>query len=259
LDRLAGADNSRKYVSTQQNAPTSGLDLRSRVVEILAGTANGCLTELGYFPGMPQRMLELEQLNLRWQTENVKLFQDNQKLARSLQDSERSKVVAGSDDQRIRVIQTLEEEVRRLKEDKMNLWKQNEMYHRLHSDYNKLTNLYAAAIKEIDQLRMHMRGNISSQQTLPRQATNGQAGGVSVVQNGQVSQLYSQAQQGQWPIQLFHPNQTTPVATSFNGQPIANVIGELIKKYEITGVLIRVTASAGQVRIQLSSLHIRQI
>jgi hypothetical protein len=194
------------------------------VVEILAGTANGCLTELGYFPGMPQRMVELRQLNAKWQSENVKLFQDNQKLARLLQESERSKAIAGSDDQRIRVIQALEEQVRRLKEDRTNLLKQNESYHRLHSDYNKLANLYGAAVIEIDQLRMHIQ-KISSQQPLPRQATNDQAS-VPVVQNGQNSQLYqiSQTQQGQWPT--YHPN---PVGMPSNGLPIANITGELIK------------------------------
>lgn len=32
----------------------ASLSTRSRVVEILATTANGCLSELGYYPGMPQ-------------------------------------------------------------------------------------------------------------------------------------------------------------------------------------------------------------
>ena len=206
------------------------------MVEILSGTVNGCLTELGYFPGMPQTMLELQQVNLKWQTENVKLFQDNQKLARSLQESERSKVIAGSDDQRIRVIQTLEEQVRRLTEDKANLLKQNEMYRQLQSDYNKLTNLYAAAVKEIDHFRMHLRGSFTNQQNIPHQSTNGQAGSFPATQNGQNSQLYqiqSQARRGQWPVQLSHPHQTTPAPTSFNGPSTANAVGKLIKILEM--------------------------
>lgn len=213
--------------SIQQNAPATA-DLRSRVVEILSATANGCLTELGYFPGMPQTMLELQQVNLKWQTENVKLFQDNQKLARSLQEYERTKAIAGSDDQRIRVIHTLEEQVRRLTEDKANLLKQNETYHQIQADYNKLTALYAAAVKEIDHLRKYLR-NIANQQKLSRQFTNGQAGSFPATQSGQNTQGYqTQAQHDHWLSQPSHPHQTTPVATSFNG-PMVNAIGELIK------------------------------
>jgi len=165
-------------------------------------------------------MLELQQVNLKWQTENVKLFQDNQKLARSLQESERSKVLASSDDQRIKVIYTLEEQVRRLTEDKANLLKQNEMYRQLQSDYNMLTNLYAAAVKEIDHFRMRLRGSTTNHRNIPRQSMNIQAGSFPAAQNGHNSQLYqmqSQVQHGQWPIQISHPHQATSAPTSFNG------------------------------------------
>lgn len=53
---------------------------RQKIVEILAGTANECLSELGMFPGMPQRLKELEDLNQQWRLENMKLYQDNASL-----------------------------------------------------------------------------------------------------------------------------------------------------------------------------------
>jgi hypothetical protein len=215
----------------QQNVPTAiaNADLRSRVVEILAATANGCLTELGYYPGMPQRMLELEHLNAKWQTENVKLFQDNQKLSRLLRENERSMLINGSDDQRIKFIQALEEQIRGLKEDRVNLIKQNEAYRRLYSDYVKLSGLYGAAVHEIDHLRKYIQKMASSQQHLhapSREVTNGQAVSVPL----QISQLYrsSQAQRGQWPLQTVPP-QNIPVATPFNGLPTENAMGEQFK------------------------------
>ncbi|KAJ7498638.1 hypothetical protein FB451DRAFT_5197 [Mycena latifolia] len=88
---------------------------RTKVIEILAGNANGCLQELGYTPGLNERLRYLEEMNARlgavnddllkkgkaWQiraeetqvqaqalkvkcdtfkSENVKLYEDNGKL-----------------------------------------------------------------------------------------------------------------------------------------------------------------------------------
>lgn len=57
--------------------------LRHKVVQILSTTANGCLEELHYYPGMLDRMAKLEEIANSaaiWQEENVKLFQDNYNL-----------------------------------------------------------------------------------------------------------------------------------------------------------------------------------
>jgi len=224
--------------SGQQHIPTSGTtDLRSRVVEILAGTVNGCLSELGYFPGMHQRMLELQQVNAKWQSENVNLFQDNQKLARSLREqNERSKVITGSDDQKIRAIEALEEKVRGLTEERANLVsKQNEVYHRLYSDYTKLSGLYGAAVNEIDQLRKHIQKITSNQQplrTASRQSTNSYLQVGSVVQGGQYQQP-NQSQHSQWPIQPFLPHQLIRSRTPSNGLPTANAVGEQTKTIKL--------------------------
>ncbi|KAJ6538528.1 hypothetical protein DFH09DRAFT_1177148, partial [Mycena vulgaris] len=83
-------------------------ETRTKVIEILAGNANGCLQELGYTPGLIERIRHLEDANAqmvkmsdelhrggkawraqaeaakvkcdRFQLENVKLYEDNVKL-----------------------------------------------------------------------------------------------------------------------------------------------------------------------------------
>ncbi|KAJ8457214.1 hypothetical protein ONZ45_g18400 [Pleurotus djamor] len=67
--------------STRLIPQFSTKELRPRVVEILSHTANGCLSELGYFPGMAQRLQELEGIANKWQQENIKLFADNRTLS----------------------------------------------------------------------------------------------------------------------------------------------------------------------------------
>lgn len=200
----------------QHNVPATTPDLRSRVVEILSATANGCLTELGYFPGMPQRMIEIERLNAKWQSENIKLFQDNQKLARLLQESERSKAITGSDDQRTRVMHALEEQVRVLKEEKTHLLKQAEVFRH---DYIKLSNMYGAARSEVNHLRRHIQQHLHP---TSRQVNSDQAGNVSMLHNSPNSQLYqiAQAQQNQRPMQVYNPNQTVPVAAPYSLPPV---------------------------------------
>ncbi|KAH7916284.1 hypothetical protein BJ138DRAFT_1108932 [Hygrophoropsis aurantiaca] len=56
-------------------------DLRGKVVEILSGTTNGCLSELGYVPGMAERLQQATQQVASLQSENAKLFEDNRKLS----------------------------------------------------------------------------------------------------------------------------------------------------------------------------------
>ncbi|KAF8076481.1 hypothetical protein FPV67DRAFT_419262 [Lyophyllum atratum] len=131
------------------------LSLRSRVVEILAGTANGCLTELGYYPGMPQRLQELERENVQWQSENLKLFQDNRSLTLALQEQDGSKYK--------NTIHALEGQVQGLLQEKARLVKQHETllagqpiaYQRLLVDYQMLHDYYKAALQEINRLRVY--------------------------------------------------------------------------------------------------------
>ncbi|KAF5322360.1 hypothetical protein D9619_000493 [Psilocybe cf. subviscida] len=55
-------------------------ELRQKMIEILASTANGCLQELGYYPGIHAKLQQLEKRASDWQGENVKLFNDNKRL-----------------------------------------------------------------------------------------------------------------------------------------------------------------------------------
>lgn len=65
-------------------------DLRGKIVEILSNTANDCLSELGYYPGMTKQLHNALQANAQFQGANAKLYEDNMALAR---------VVAAQNDQ----------------------------------------------------------------------------------------------------------------------------------------------------------------
>ncbi|KAF7975119.1 hypothetical protein HWV62_10411 [Athelia sp. TMB] len=62
----------------QQHPPPSPItDLRTRVVEILSTVANGCLSELGYYPGLREELA-------RARSDNGKLYADNRALAQQV-------------------------------------------------------------------------------------------------------------------------------------------------------------------------------
>ncbi|KAF7352530.1 hypothetical protein MVEN_01218000 [Mycena venus] len=52
----------------------------SRVIEILAGTANGCLQELGYTPGLIERIKHLEEASVKLRSTNEQLYKHTEKL-----------------------------------------------------------------------------------------------------------------------------------------------------------------------------------
>ncbi|KAJ7830791.1 hypothetical protein B0H14DRAFT_3714414, partial [Mycena olivaceomarginata] len=55
-------------------------ETRTKVIEILAGNVNGCLQELGYAPGLLQKMQYLEDVIGKLRTTNEQLHHDNEKL-----------------------------------------------------------------------------------------------------------------------------------------------------------------------------------
>ncbi|KAG6873767.1 hypothetical protein C0995_011586 [Termitomyces sp. Mi166 len=136
------------------NEPPS---LRSKVIEILAGTANGCLTELGYYPGMPQRLQELERQNAQWQMENVKLFQDNQVLTHALQERK------GLQQQQEKTIHALQVQIQGLLQEKSMLMKDNQnllaghpaAYRKLLAEYKQFQEHYQRALQENKTLRLN--------------------------------------------------------------------------------------------------------
>ncbi|KAF9452416.1 hypothetical protein P691DRAFT_616385, partial [Macrolepiota fuliginosa MF-IS2] len=63
-------------------------EFRTRVIEILSRTANGCLQELNYRPGMPQQLAELQNRVNNFQDENKKLYEDNHRLTQSFKSAQ---------------------------------------------------------------------------------------------------------------------------------------------------------------------------
>ncbi|KAG5342543.1 hypothetical protein C0989_000671 [Termitomyces sp. Mn162] len=154
--------------------PDETSSLRSKVIEILAGTANGCLTELGYHPGMPQRLQELERQNAQWQSENVKLFQDNQALNRALQERKSS--------QPDKTISALQTQIQVLRQEKSILMKQNHSllagqpvaYRNLLMEYTQFQEYYHRALQEIRTLR-HNNALLSGRTPIQSPVTPGPA------------------------------------------------------------------------------------
>ncbi|KAG9218852.1 hypothetical protein CCMSSC00406_0001034 [Pleurotus cornucopiae] len=83
-----GGSSSPAGTSTRSGARMQTKDLRPQVTEILSKTANGCLQELGYFPGLLQQYKAAEARAREWQGENIKLFADNRKLSIALKDTQ---------------------------------------------------------------------------------------------------------------------------------------------------------------------------
>ena len=59
------------------------VQMHKRIVEVLAMTVNGCLAELGYFPGTVQKLEQLENEILRLQDEKARMYNDNRLLEQS--------------------------------------------------------------------------------------------------------------------------------------------------------------------------------
>lgn len=101
----------------EQQTPFNESELREKVVQILSNTANGCLNELGYYPGVHHRLKQLEIKNQTWQTENVKLYEDNRRLLNTVREQhERLKLISIPDLEKINRIRRLELEVQSLRE-----------------------------------------------------------------------------------------------------------------------------------------------
>jgi hypothetical protein len=61
--------------------PDAWAAVRAEVVSVIASTTNGCLSELGYFPGMVPTLAAAERDNALLRADNVKMFDDNRALA----------------------------------------------------------------------------------------------------------------------------------------------------------------------------------
>ncbi|KAL0949267.1 hypothetical protein HGRIS_009345 [Hohenbuehelia grisea] len=76
----SGAGTPQASIQTDANEH-GAQSTRSKVIEVLADIMNGCLSELGYSPGLRDQLFALE-------AQNQKLYEDNTKLARSLKTAE---------------------------------------------------------------------------------------------------------------------------------------------------------------------------
>ncbi len=201
----------------EQQTPLSDTELRERVVEILSNTANGCLNELGYYPGIAQKLKELETTNKTWQVENVKLYEDNRRLLNTLREQhERFKLISIPELEKIDRIRRLELEVQGLRHSALS---SNSHEEGLQREFNRLKEAYRIAYNEVRRLNtllqsqrplgLQSQPGVSPQWTHPeshpgllpppaRQLQMAQQGGpAQLIQQGALSQrhLLQQTQQ----------------------------------------------------------------
>lgn len=149
-----------------QQSPLDDQELREKIVEILSNTANGCLIELGYYPGITQKLKQLEATNVTWQTENVKLYDDNRRLLETVRGlQERLRLVSVPEVQKLERIRRLESEVQTLREA---IARQHPDSAGFQKEFNRLKESYAHAFNEVNRLT----GLLQSQSTAIRPSTH---------------------------------------------------------------------------------------
>ncbi|KAG1761385.1 hypothetical protein EDD22DRAFT_897308 [Suillus occidentalis] len=101
--------------------------LRSKIVEILASTTNGCIEELGCHPAMIEKLQQATQLAQSLQEENGKLYQDNCRLAASFSMlKERATHLLATPDTRLQQFSFMQERIRTLESERITLARQNQ-------------------------------------------------------------------------------------------------------------------------------------
>ncbi|KAJ7930068.1 hypothetical protein B0H13DRAFT_1963094 [Mycena leptocephala] len=134
---------------------------RTKVIEILAGNANGCLQELGYSPGLLERNRYLDDACTKLQTANQQLLTTNQQLT-TLSDALKrdNKALRAFLEQLTDKCKTYQEENVKLYEDNTKLVSEVRTHEEMSGQdisvivgqYALLKNQYADAVKEL-QLR----------------------------------------------------------------------------------------------------------
>lgn len=101
--------------------------LRSKIVEILASTTNGCIEELGCHPAMIEKLQQATQLVQSLQEENGKLYQDNCWLATSFSMlKERATHLLATPDTRLQQFSFMQERICTLESERITLARQNQ-------------------------------------------------------------------------------------------------------------------------------------
>jgi len=217
------------HPAPEQQTPLSDTGLHDKIVEILSNTANGCLNELGYYPGIAQKLKELETTNKTWQVENVKLYEDNRRLLNTLREQhERLKLTSIPELEKIDRIRRLELEVQALRQSTLT---SNSHEEGLQREFNRLKEAYRIAYNEVCRLNALLQSQrppgLQSQPemspqwnhpqyhpgVLPQQMQMAPQGGpAQFVQQGALSQRQSLQQTQQAAIQqrppqdVFFPN-----------------------------------------------------
>lgn len=115
-------------VGTHKSAQDGTGELRTKIIQLLSSTANGCLSELGYFPGMPEQFQQILQTNAALQNDNAKLFEDNRALARVVaMQNDRLAFLAGEDDVKLKQLAEMRDKIESLSMEQAKLKQTNEM------------------------------------------------------------------------------------------------------------------------------------
>ncbi|KAF8165478.1 hypothetical protein B0H34DRAFT_671312 [Crassisporium funariophilum] len=146
----------------RDSPPLQPNETRTKIVEIVSGTVNGCLSELGYFPGLALKLKELESINEQYKLENVKLFQDNQRLVSMIKEqNEQLALISGPEAAKRGTIKALEAELKATRMQRDDLAKaqpgMNPMtlpqYAHLHQQCLMAYNSYRSCYAELQQVR----------------------------------------------------------------------------------------------------------
>jgi len=109
------------------SVPNPDARLHSSIVEILASTSNGCLAELGYHPGMTEKLYQCMQHIQTLEGENAKLYQDNCQLSSTVQLlNERVNHFSANQSTQLQQFAAMQEKLRTLETERNNLARNNQ-------------------------------------------------------------------------------------------------------------------------------------
>lgn len=183
--------------------PTS--EFRTKVIEILSRTANGCLQELGYRPGMVHQITELQNRENAFQEENGRLFADNRRLAHMIKDTREKHIMA--ERVHLATINTLQLQIQSLQKENQDILIResslaagNPDYARLQTDYMRLQGFCLQLRDQVTTLQKILKENPPPQPPqvmISNQQTTVVTGGQSVIPKQPSAEEFLQAHQQQ--------------------------------------------------------------
>lgn len=126
--------------------------LHSKIVEILSSTTNGCLEELGYHPTIMDKLKQTTQLVRSLQEDNGKLYQDNCRLAVTIQIlEERIAHHSANPNTQMQQFSMMQDRIRTLETDRLALARKNQD---ILLSVNKGTS-HQHLVQELDRMRVY--------------------------------------------------------------------------------------------------------